>query len=48
MAGGGGRYMFGLGNGRSVFYGASFNVDEYLPFRNHSLMSAHNLLQLVA
>lgn len=30
----------------SVFYGASCNVDEYLPVRNHSLMSAHNLLQL--
>lgn len=30
----------------SVFYGASCNVDEYLLVQNHSLMSAHNLLQL--
>lgn len=27
--------------------GTSCNVDEYLPARNHSLMSAYNLLQLV-
>lgn len=33
--------MFG-----SVFYEASCNVDEYLPVRNHSLMSDYNLLQL--
>lgn len=31
----------------SVFYGGSCNVDEYSPVQNHSLMSAHNLLQLV-
>lgn len=30
----------------SVFYGGSCNVDEYSPVQNHSLMSAHNLLQL--